>query len=184
VTEKKHLQSKYQVRIQSSRFFLMEDEPMRMRLKPSINFDKDGNRLPDLDSNGNVIFEKRKFYANFRYKGKPIGNSLISNEGEDKKAQINLDKLMEKLENGETVGSINKKLRQVVKKPEELFLKKTGETNHQFVGLWNNHVCRLLGEYKACDLTPKIMAQYMEDHWGLNEDEELQVMYSSFNKEC
>ena len=23
----------------------------------------------------------------------------------------------------------------------------------------------------------------MEDHWGLNEDEELQVMFSSFNKE-
>ena len=163
---------------------LMGGEPMRMRLKPPYKFDKDGNRLPDLDSKGNVISVKRKYYANFRHKGKLIGNSLSAYEGEDKKATQNIGRLMEKLDNGETVGSINKKLSEVVKKPEKVFLKKTGETNHQYIGLWKNHVCRLLGEYKACDLTSEIMAQYMEDHWGLNEDEELQVMYSSFNKEC
>ena len=159
MTEKKHLQNKPQVRIQSSRFFLMEDEPMRMRVKQG------------------------KWYADFFHNGNFIGLSLKAYKPEKKKALINLGKILEKLANGETIGSINKKLKDIVKKPEQVFIKKTGETDHQFVGLWKNHVSRLLGKYKVCDLTPEIMAQYMEDHWGLNEDEELQVMFSSFNKE-
>ncbi len=133
------------------------DEPMRMRLLPPKG----------------VI---KKWYANFFWKGKHIGNSLNSYEHETRKAQIELGKLMEKLENGETVGSINKKLRYIIPDPDKVY-------NKQFAGLWRNHVCRLLGDYKVSELTPEIMAQYMKDHWGLNEDEELQVMFSSFDKE-
>ena len=127
--------------------------------------------------------KKGKWYANFFHNDNFIGLSLKAYAPEKKKAHINLGKILEKLANGETIGSINKKLKDIVKKPEQVFIKKTGETDKQFVGLWTNHVCRLLGEYKVSDLTPEIMSQYMEDHWGLNEDEELQVMYSSFDKE-
>ena len=152
------------------------DEPMRMRLKPAIKYDKKGNRLPDLDNDGNPVFIRRKWYANFKHNKELIGNSLDAYEPEEKKAQINLGKLMEKLDNGETVGSINKKLRFIIADPDKVY-------NKQFAGLWRNHVCRLLGDYKVSELTPEIMAQYMEAHWGLNEDEELQVMFSSFDKE-
>ena len=144
------------------------DEPMRMRLRPAIRYDKKGNRIHD--------GKRRKWYANFKHKGQTINNSLNAYEPEVKKAQINLGKLMEKLENGETVGSINKKLKDIVPDPSKIY-------NKQFAGLWRNHVCRLLGEYKVNELTPEIMAEYMESHWGLNEDEELQVMFSSFDKE-
>lgn len=133
------------------------DEPMRMRLLPPKG----------------VI---RKWYANFFWKGNHIGNSLNSYEHETRKAQVELGKLIVRLENGEVVGSLNKKLKYIIKDPFKFY-------NKQFAGLWNNHVSRLLGEYKVADLNAEIMAQYMEDHWGLNEDEELQVMYSSFEKE-
>ena len=54
------LQTKFQVRIQSSRLLLTEDEPMLMRLLPSIKYDLDGNAIP----------VRRKWYANFKHKNK------------------------------------------------------------------------------------------------------------------
>ena len=147
---------------------LLGDEPMRMRLLPPLKYDDQGNRIHD--------GKKRKWYAHFFWKGEEISNTLNAYEHETRKAQIELGKLMEKLENGEVVGSINKKLKHIIKDPFKFY-------NKQFAGLWKNHVCRLLGEYKVSELTPEIMAEYMEAHWGLNEDEELQVMFSSFEKE-
>lgn len=144
------------------------DEPMLMRLKPRIKYDAEGNRIYDGKS--------RKWYAHFRWKGQEIGSSLNAYEHEVKKAHLELGYLIERLRNGEVVGSSNKQLKKIIKDPFKFY-------NKQFAGLWKNHVCRLLGEYRVSELTADVMAQYMEDHWGLNEDEELQVMFSSFEKE-
>ena len=70
VTEKMSLQTKSQVRIQSSRFFLKEDEPMQMRVKHG------------------------KWYADFFHNGNFIGLSLKAYKPEKKKALINLGKIL------------------------------------------------------------------------------------------
>ena len=75
---------------------LLGDEPMRMRLLPPLKYDDQGNRIHD--------GKKRKWYAHFFWKGEEISNTLNAYEHETRKAQIELGKLMEKLENGEVVG--------------------------------------------------------------------------------
>ena len=60
------LQTKFQVRIQSSRLLLTEDEPMLMRLLPPVKHDLDGKE----------ILKRRKWYANFYHKNKHVGVSL------------------------------------------------------------------------------------------------------------
>lgn len=145
---------------------LLEGEPMRMRLRPPYKKDGDGNIIHD--------GKRRRWYSHFFYKNELIDLTLKAEEHEVRKATMNLSKLDMQLDAGYSINGIRKPLRLL--KPEEPFHK-------QFQGLWDNHVCRLLGDYKISELTPEVMEAYMEQHWGLNEDDELQVMKSSFNKE-
>ena len=142
------------------------DEAMRMRLRPPYKKDEEGKIIHD--------GKRRRWYSHFHHKGELIDHALGAEEHEVRKASMGLAKIDMKLDEGFSINGIRKPLKFL--KPEEPFHK-------QFQGLWDNHVCRLLGEYKIAELTPEVMKAYMEAHWGLNEDDELQVMKSSFNKE-
>jgi hypothetical protein len=144
------------------------DEPMRMRLKPSIKYDIKGNRIH--------YGKRRKWYAHFQHNGQQIGNSLNAYEPEEKKAQVELGRLIEKIENGIVVGGVNKKIKLLISDPQSFFTK-------DLVGKWTKWIVPLLGEYRVGDLTKEIMEGYMEARWGLNEDGELQVVHSTFDKE-
>ena len=90
------LQTKSLKRKTFAQEILMAGEPMQMRIK------------------------KGKWYANFFHNDNFIGLSLKAYAPEKKKAHINLGKILEKLANGETIGSINKKLKDIVKTPEQV----------------------------------------------------------------
>ena len=120
------------------------DEPMRMRLLPPIKYDSHGERIHD--------GKRRKWFSHFRWNKEMIESTLNAFEHETRKAQIELGKLMEKLEHGEVVGKRNKKLKFLCKDPNKVFITKKKTVNHQFVGLWKNHVCRLLGNYTIDEL--------------------------------
>jgi len=157
----------------------MGDEQMidRMRLKPAIKYDADGNRLPDLDKHGNPKFVRRKWYAHFSHKKQPIGNSLDAYEPETKKAQVNLGRLIEKLDNGIIVGGVNKKFKFLISDEKSFF------TSYGYYQLWRDHLKVFLGEYRVGELTQQVVEEYMENRYKLNEDDELQVMQNTFQKE-
>ena len=94
-----NLQTKFQVRIQSSRLLLTEDEPMLIRLLPSIKYDLDDKAIP----------VRRKWYANFKHKNKHVGVSLGAYEEQLKLAHMNLGKLMEDLKQGRVPNGTRKK---------------------------------------------------------------------------
>ena len=65
MTKKMSLQNISHRRKTSAQEILMGGEPMRMRLRSPFKFDKDRNRLPDLDSKGNVVSIIKKILRPF-----------------------------------------------------------------------------------------------------------------------
>ena len=155
------------------------DEQMytRMRLKPPYKFDSEGNQLPDLDKHGKLKFVRRKWYAHFSHKKQPIGNSLDAYEPETKKAQMNLGRLIEKLDNGIIVGGVNKRFKFLIPDEKSFF------TSYNYYQLWRDHLKVFLGEHRVGELNPQLIEEYMEARYKLNEDDELQVMQNTFQKE-
>ena len=151
------LQTKFQVRIQSSRLLLTEDEPMLMRLLPSIKYDLDGN----------AISVRRKWYANFKHKNKHVGVSLGAYEEQLKLAHMNLGKLMEDLKQGRVPNGTRKKIRLL--KPEKPF-------KGDLIGIRKNYIDPFFGEFTPNELTLGLMEKYLESRWGKDKDGNLQAM--------
>ena len=112
------LQTKSQVRIQSSQLLLTGDEPMLRRLKPPYKIDKaTGKVLPDyIDEDGIGHLKNRKWFSHVKHKGKTIDVSLDANEREVQKAVMNLGLLLQDLKLGKTPNGTRKKIRLL--KPE------------------------------------------------------------------
>jgi integrase len=142
-----------------------------MRLMPPYKKDKDGDVIPD----GKV----RKWYSNFRWKYEgekkkiKIQVSLDSYEPQVMRAIENLGIVYGKLRQGVRLATLNRKIADLA--TEDQFTKDQ-------LPKWK-HIRAFFGDYRVSDLTPEIMGEYMEDRWGLNEDDELQVMKSTFHKE-
>ena len=142
-----------------------------MRLMPPYKKDKDGNNILD----GKI----RKWYTNFRWKfnGKKcktkVQVSLDAYEPEVRKAIENLSAVFIKLRTGVHVSGLNKPIKDLAQ--DEQF-------NHEQLPKWKS-IRKFFGEYKVADLTPELIAEYMEFQWGLNEDDELQVMKSTWKKQ-
>jgi integrase len=150
------LQTKSQVRIQSSRLLSIEDEPMLMRLKPPIKYGEDGNVIP----------KRRKWYANFYHKNKHVGVSLSAYEEQLKLATMNLGKLMEDLAQGRTPNGTRKKVRLL--NPEKPF-------KGDYIGIRKNYIDPFFGEYTPNELTLGLMEKYLESRWGKDKDGNLQA---------
>ena len=142
------------------------DEAMRMRLRPPYKKDEEGEIIHD--------GKRRRWYSHFHHEGELIDHALGAEEHEVRKASMALAKIDMKLDEGFSINGIRKPLKFL--RPEEPFQK-------QFAATWKNHVCRLLGDFKLAELTPEVMASYMENRWGWTEDGDLQVVKSTFNKE-
>ena len=151
------LQTKFQVRIQSSRLLLTEDEPMLTRLKPPIKY----------DSSGNIISPRRKWYANFKHKNKHVGVSLGAYEEQIKLAYRNLGKLMDDLAQGRVPNGTRKKIR---------LLKSEKPFKGDLIGIRKNYIDPFFGEFTLNELNLELMEKYLELRWGKDKDGNLQAM--------
>ena len=163
------LQTKSQVRIQSSPLLLTEDEPMLRRLKPPYKIDKaTGKVLPDyIDEDGIGHLKNRKWFSHVKHKGKTIDVSLGANEREIKTADMNLGLLLQDLKLWKTPNGTRKKIRLL--KPEKPFRKEYADSR-------KNYLDPFFGEMVPNELTPALIEQYIESRWGRNKDGNLQAM--------
>ena len=157
------LQTEFQVRIQSSRLLLTEDEPMLRRLKPPYKIDKaTGKVLPDyIDEDGIGHLKNRKWFSHVKHKGKTIDVSLDANECEVQKAVMNLGLLLQDLKLWKTPNGTRKKIRLL--KPEKPFRK-------EYLDIRRNYLNPFFGELTPNELTPILIEQYIESRWGKNKD--------------
>ena len=163
------LQTKFQVRIQSSRLLSTEDEPMLRRLKPPYKIDKaTGKVLPDyIDEDGIGHLKNRRWYANIMHKGKSIQVSLDANECDIRTADMNLGLLLQDLKLGKVPNGTRKKVKFL--KPEKPF-------NSDALGSRKNYIDPFFGEYTPNELTFGLMEKYLESRWGKDKDGNLQAM--------
>ena len=163
------LQTKFQVRIQSSRLLLTEDEPMLRRLKPPYKIDKaTGKVLPDyIDEDGIGHLKNRKWFSHVKHKGKTIDVSLDANEREIQKAVMNLGLLLQDLLLGKIPNGTRKKIRLL--KPEKPF-------GSDALGSRKNYIDPFFGEYTPNELTLGLMEKYLEFRWGKDKEGNLQAM--------
>ena len=163
------LQTKLQVRIQSSRLLSTEDEPMLRRLKPPYKIDQaTGKKVYDyIDEDGNGRFKNRRWFSHLFFKHKYVGVSLNANEREVRQADYNLGMLLQDLQLGKTPNGTRKKIR---------LLKPLKPFDSDALGSRKNYIDPFFGEYTPNELTLGLMEKYLEHRWGKNKDGNLQAM--------
>ena len=153
MTEKKHLQNKPQVRIQSPQL-LLEGDTMRELLRW-------------------MRVKEGRWYTNFRHKGKHVGISLKAYQPDLRTALDNFAILREDLKQGKVPNGIRKKIKFL--NPEKPF-----DKEHQ--SLWDKHIIPFFGEYTPNDLTPELIEKYMESKWGRDDSGNLQAMATAWKR--
>jgi integrase len=157
VIKKIHLQTLTEKRKNFAQALLTGGEPMLMRLKPPIKFDSDGKEIK----------ERRKWYANFKYKNKHIGVSLGAYEEQIQLAHINLSDVLKDCRAGKVVNGTRKKIRLL--NPQKPF-------KGDYIGIRKNYIDPFFGEYTPNELTLGLMEEYLEHRWEKDKDGNLQAM--------
>lgn len=107
-----------------------------------------------------------KWYAAFRHKGKPQGQSLDAYKGEVHKAIINLGKLLEKLERGENPTDLKRKFKDALPTYFEWANsegEKTDSTLKDNRGRLKSKILPVFEDFSIGDITPALLKQYKFD---------------------
>ena len=152
-------------------------EPMKMRLKPSLKKDSNGNKLPDwVDPNGKHHYVSRRWYASFEHKSTFYGNSLGT--ADELTAHDNLVILYNNVKNGKYRKGLTTLIKLLT--PVDLKRYKPKEFDVEGKGIQKKWINDFFGEYTPNELNKGLIIKYMEQKWGRNEEGKLFAKERSF----
>lgn len=137
------------------------------------------NMLTSLQKGGMPLYMKLvsgKWYANIpdpKRPGRKIQSPLDAYEHEKRKAQIELGKVLQDIENGIDPTTARKSI---------AGLKLKGRVTERTQGILDKHIIPYFGSMKPKEINEGILAGYIESRYGLNQDGMLQA-FSSIEKE-